>query len=95
MAENDPTIDRLWRELSSLKSRLDELPKGSLEYGQTMKEAYLLRRRIARLQEEEEQEEPPRQPDQAALLLSLAKAFWKVAERLKRAIEARIYKSLN
>jgi hypothetical protein len=95
MAENDPTIDRLWRELSSLKSRLDELPKGSLEYGQTMKEAYLLRRRIARLQEEEEQAESPRQPDQAAPLLSLAKAFWKVAEDLKRAIGARIYKSLN
>jgi hypothetical protein len=78
MAENDPTIDLLWRELSSLKSRLDELPKGSLEYGQTMKEAYLLRRRIARRQEEEEQAEPPRQPDQAAPLRYIAKAFRRV-----------------
>jgi hypothetical protein len=95
MAENDPTIDHLWRELSSLKSRLDELPRGSLEYGQTMKEAYLLRRRITRLQEEEEQAEPPRQPEQAALLLSLVKTFRKVAEDLKRAIKARIYKSPN
>jgi hypothetical protein len=63
VAENDPTIDHHWRRLRSLKNRLDELPKGSLEYGQTMKEAYLLRRRIGRLQEEEEQAEPPRQPD--------------------------------
>jgi hypothetical protein len=95
MAENDLTIDHLWRELSSLKSRLDELPRGSLGYGQTMKEAYLLRRRIARLQEEEEQAERLRQPDQAALLPGLTKAFWKVAEDLKRAIGTRIYKSLN
>jgi hypothetical protein len=90
MAENHPTIDHHWHRLRNLKNRLEELPRGSLEYGQTMKEAYLLRRRIARLQEEEEQAEPPRQPDQAALLLSLAKTFRKVAEDLKRAIKARI-----
>jgi hypothetical protein len=79
MAENDPPIDHHWRRLRSLKSRLDELPKGSLEYGQTMKEAYLLRRRIARLLEE--RPEPPRQLDPAAPLRYMAKAFRRVIAR--------------